>query len=74
MTGSNSSVHGGNIMEDNVPVAHAVLGAKIDARLDAALHRFFDGRVPTTSNGAQHRPCPTSSLVADNDDLNGGHE
>jgi hypothetical protein len=74
MTGSNSSVHGENILRDNVPVTRAELDAEFDARLDAALQRFFGGRIPKAGNGAQHQPCPAASQVADNDGLNGGHE
>ena len=37
MTGSNSSVHGKNNGEDDVLVTRAVLGAEIDARLNATL-------------------------------------
>jgi hypothetical protein len=53
MVGSNSSVHGGKIMGDN-PVTCAELDAEFDARLDAALQRYFGGRIPTAGNGAQH--------------------
>jgi hypothetical protein len=66
MTGSNSSVHGENNMEDDVLVTRAEMDARIDARLDAALQRFFGDRIPTTSNGARHQHRPTASLVGDN--------
>jgi hypothetical protein len=73
MTGSNSSGHREKIMGDN-PVTRAELDPEFDARLDAALQRFFGGHIPTVGNGAQHQPYPTASQVADNDGLNGGRE
>lgn len=73
MAGSNSSVHGENNVEGDVPVTLAVLDAKIrevlNAEMDtrfASLERLLGERLPTAGNGAQHQPCPAASLVADN--------
>ncbi|XBI00821.1 hypothetical protein VPH35_129740 [Triticum aestivum] len=63
---SNSSAHGGNIMEEEFPKTRATLGDVIDEIIAAALQRMFGGRLPLTGNGDQHQHSLAASLVNNN--------
>ena len=54
MAGSNSSVHGGNIMEEEFSKTRAALGGVIEESIAATLQRMFAGRLPIAGNGDQH--------------------
>ena len=66
MTGSNSSVHGHQHVEDDLPKTHATLGDMIEESIVAAMRRMFGGRLPIAGNGDQHQHSPAASLAADN--------
>ncbi|KAM3384289.1 hypothetical protein ACQJBY_008759 [Aegilops geniculata] len=79
MAGSNSSAHGGNIMEEKFPKSRAALGDVIEESIAAALQQMFGGRLPIAGNGDQHQHSPTALLVANNrrsrgnEDCHNGH-
>jgi hypothetical protein len=47
-------------MEDNIPVTRVEAIIEIDARVEAALQRWFDIRLPLEGGGAQHQGCPSA--------------
>jgi hypothetical protein len=53
-------------MEDNIPVTRAEAITEIDARVEAALQRWFSIHLPLEDGGAQHQACPSAPLVYKN--------